>query len=107
MTQWLSAVVALAVTTLSVVRVQTPVLEPEVARMAEQYRSGDADAAVAFFAGRKTYRLPPEDDQGNPGVESNPTLIRLLFTTEVGMRLQTFGKYAPSAPLGTTKEGIV
>jgi hypothetical protein len=94
-----------AVLTLGAVRGQT--VDPEVARMAEAYRSGDADAAVAFFAGRKTYELPSGDDTRRPRTERDSALIGLLFTTEVGMRLRTFGKYALSAPLGTTKDGII
>lgn len=68
------------------------ILNAQVTRLFQQYRSGDADAAVAEFC-----KLPlgPSYMQRTFG----PPLFDALLRTEIGLKLNTFGRYALSAPL--------
>ena len=68
------------------------ILNAQVARLFEQYRTGDADAAIAALC---TLPLGPSYMQRSFGSPLFDALIR----TEVGLRLNTFGRYALSAPL--------
>jgi hypothetical protein len=78
--------------------------EREVRGMLLEYLQGDAEKAITFFAARGTHQWPIIGDTRIAPPVVTPASV--LFTTEVGMRLRTFGKYAMSAPLQSAK-GVV
>jgi tetratricopeptide (TPR) repeat protein len=95
----------------------TPPEPTEASRMYEQYLTGDADAAVDYFARRArdpdaVSRVTAGSESSSPGgrrpgVDAYLSqLASNLFETEVGMRAGTFGKYAMSAPLESAKGSV-